>query len=148
MSLCNLHRCLNKRPGELLSSPHPASKTYTSTVPAREAALAAAGPFGRSMVINATAVAEAPLTDKKVRRPDLQGRFGKFGGKYVPETLISALIELEEAYAAAQQDPEFKVCGKPAQKDGDSAALLIGQRSSHQCALTHWERFLLTPFPM
>ena len=35
-------------------------------------------------------------------------RFGKFGGKYVPETLIPALDELEEAYATAQADPGFR----------------------------------------
>lgn len=57
----------------------------------------------------AAEVLEAPLTDKRVRRPDQQGRFGQFGGKYVPETLISALIELEQAYEEAQKDPKFKV---------------------------------------
>ena len=35
-------------------------------------------------------------------------RFGQFGGKYVPETLIPALDELEEAYATAQQDASFR----------------------------------------
>ena len=35
-------------------------------------------------------------------------RFGQFGGKYVPETLIPALDELEDAYAAAQADPSFR----------------------------------------
>ena len=35
-------------------------------------------------------------------------RFGKFGGKYVPETLMPALDELEEAYATAQNDPSFR----------------------------------------
>ena len=35
-------------------------------------------------------------------------RFGKFGGKYVPETLIPALDELEDAYATAQADPSFR----------------------------------------
>lgn len=39
--------------------------------------------------------------------PDQYGRFGKFGGKYVPETLMNALIELEEAYKKYSQDPEF-----------------------------------------
>ena len=36
-----------------------------------------------------------------------KGRFGPFGGRYVPETLMAALDELEEAYAAAQEDPSF-----------------------------------------
>ncbi|MFO7311702.1 MAG: tryptophan synthase subunit beta [Bacillota bacterium] len=36
------------------------------------------------------------------------GRFGDYGGRYVPETLIPALEELTAAYAAARQDPEFQ----------------------------------------
>ncbi|MFC5601793.1 tryptophan synthase subunit beta [Sporosarcina koreensis] len=36
-----------------------------------------------------------------------KGRYGKFGGQYVPETLMSALIELEEAYEEAKADPAF-----------------------------------------
>jgi tryptophan synthase beta subunit len=39
--------------------------------------------------------------------PDINGRFGKFGGKYVPETLMNALIELEDAYRKYSKDPEF-----------------------------------------
>jgi len=36
------------------------------------------------------------------------GRFGAYGGRYVPETLMAALEELEQAYASAQADPEFR----------------------------------------
>lgn len=36
-----------------------------------------------------------------------RGRFGKFGGRYVPETLMAALDELEAAYAESQNDPSF-----------------------------------------
>lgn len=39
--------------------------------------------------------------------PDSHGRFGPYGGKYVPETLIEALKELETAYVAAMADPAF-----------------------------------------
>ncbi|MBX3140053.1 MAG: tryptophan synthase subunit beta [Trueperaceae bacterium] len=39
--------------------------------------------------------------------PDARGRFGRFGGRYVPETLIPALDTLESAYLAARQDGEF-----------------------------------------
>ncbi|NMO15343.1 tryptophan synthase subunit beta [Pyxidicoccus fallax] len=35
------------------------------------------------------------------------GRFGRYGGRYVPETLVPALMELEEAYAKASADPSF-----------------------------------------
>ncbi|MET3941132.1 tryptophan synthase beta chain [Paenibacillus sp. PvP094] len=39
--------------------------------------------------------------------PDQHGRFGPFGGRFVPETLMNALIELEEAYDRYSQDDEF-----------------------------------------
>ena len=35
------------------------------------------------------------------------GRFGIFGGQYMPETLMNAVIELEEAYNHYKNDPEF-----------------------------------------
>jgi len=44
----------------------------------------------------------------KKNMPDKQGHFGTFGGRYVAETLMPALIELEEAYRRAAQDPEFR----------------------------------------
>jgi tryptophan synthase beta chain len=39
--------------------------------------------------------------------PDARGHFGIYGGVFVPETLIPALAELKEAYAAARCDPRF-----------------------------------------
>ncbi|CAH1217346.1 MULTISPECIES: tryptophan synthase subunit beta [Paenibacillus] len=39
--------------------------------------------------------------------PDHNGRFGLFGGRFVPETLMNALIELEEAYERFSKDEEF-----------------------------------------
>ncbi|MBD2430562.1 MULTISPECIES: tryptophan synthase subunit beta [Fischerella] len=41
------------------------------------------------------------------QQPDLQGRFGRFGGKYVPETLMPALAELETAYEQYRNQPAF-----------------------------------------
>ena len=40
--------------------------------------------------------------------PDSRGHFGQFGGKYVAETLMPALFELESAYKAARRDPKFR----------------------------------------
>jgi tryptophan synthase beta chain len=40
--------------------------------------------------------------------PDEFGRFGPFGGRYVPETLMTALDELRNAYLQADDDPEFQ----------------------------------------
>ena len=39
--------------------------------------------------------------------PDPAGRYGNFGGRYVPETLVYALDELAQQYAEARRDPEF-----------------------------------------
>ncbi|MFM6243789.1 MAG: tryptophan synthase subunit beta [Dolichospermum sp.] len=40
--------------------------------------------------------------------PDTLGRFGRFGGKYVPETLMPALAELETAYQQYRHEPSFQ----------------------------------------
>jgi len=40
--------------------------------------------------------------------PDAHGRFGQFGGRYVPETLMAALDALEKAYREAQRDVDFQ----------------------------------------
>lgn len=37
-----------------------------------------------------------------------KGRFGEYGGQYVPETVMNAVSELEEAYLRCKDDPEFK----------------------------------------
>jgi tryptophan synthase beta chain len=43
-----------------------------------------------------------------VRRPDERGRFGTYGGRYVPEVLIPALDELAEAWSRLREDPSFR----------------------------------------
>ncbi len=48
-----------------------------------------------------------PATLELSARPNALGRFGRFGGQYVPETLIPALLELERAAAEAWADPTF-----------------------------------------
>uniref|UniRef100_A0A7V3RGP9 Tryptophan synthase beta chain n=1 Tax=candidate division WOR-3 bacterium TaxID=2052148 RepID=A0A7V3RGP9_UNCW3 len=40
--------------------------------------------------------------------PDKKGYFGSFGGRFVPETLMSAITELEKAYNRLRKDPDFK----------------------------------------
>jgi len=48
----------------------------------------------------------SPCSDADL--PDSHGRFGKFGGRFVPETLVAALDQLEREYRAAQADPDFQ----------------------------------------
>jgi tryptophan synthase beta chain len=45
---------------------------------------------------------------KSYNFPDERGYFGAYGGKFVPETLTSALFELERLYARAKNDPAFQ----------------------------------------
>ncbi len=46
-----------------------------------------------------------PVTSR--RDPDARGYFGEFGGRYVPETLVAPVEELERAYFAVRDDPPF-----------------------------------------
>ncbi len=47
-------------------------------------------------------------TNTEPIRPDARGHFGQFGGRYVPETLMPVLLELEKAYNEIRQDPGFR----------------------------------------
>uniref|UniRef100_A0A804RDH5 Tryptophan synthase n=1 Tax=Zea mays TaxID=4577 RepID=A0A804RDH5_MAIZE len=76
-----------------------ASSRTSSARPRRAAAAVAA-----AAMQPAKAVAAAP----GLQRPDAMGRFGRFGGKYVPETLMHALTELESAFHALATDDEFQ----------------------------------------
>ncbi|WP_019774768.1 tryptophan synthase subunit beta [Streptococcus sobrinus] len=42
------------------------------------------------------------------QQPDVKGFYGKFGGQFVPETLMTAILELGQAYQEAKQDPGFQ----------------------------------------
>ena len=47
------------------------------------------------------------LSERKIVMTNPNGRFGSHGGAYIPETLMNAVIELEEAYNHYKNDPEF-----------------------------------------
>ena len=49
-----------------------------------------------------------PTTEPRFRVPDARGRFGQFGGMYVPETLMTPLLDLTKAYDEARRDPVFQ----------------------------------------
>lgn len=53
-------------------------------------------------------LSENSFTEQKTPYPDDKGRYGDFGGQFVPETLFSALEELEQVFRSARQDPEFQ----------------------------------------
>jgi tryptophan synthase beta chain len=52
--------------------------------------------------------APTPTPNDYSAYPDARGRFGEFGGRYVPETLMPLVLELDAAYAEAKADPEFQ----------------------------------------
>lgn len=62
-----------------------------------------------STTVRAAIVDPPKQSIKDVQRPDASGRYGAYGGKYVPETLIPALQELEKEYAALATDEAFQV---------------------------------------
>lgn len=50
----------------------------------------------------------APIPNSAYAWPDAEGRFGPFGGRFVAETLMPAVLELQDAYEAAKADPAFQ----------------------------------------
>jgi tryptophan synthase beta chain len=67
--------------------------------------------------------------------PDAQGRFGRFGGRFVPETLMAPLQELERAYRAARRDPawERRLAGLLADYAGRPTPLYFARRLTEHC---------------
>jgi hypothetical protein len=59
------------------------------------------------MFLSQTAARRLLMAEHVYDLPDARGHFGPYGGVFVAETLIAALDELKEAYAAAQRDPQF-----------------------------------------
>lgn len=67
--------------------------------------------------------------------PDAAGRFGAFGGRYVPETLVYALDQLAEEYQAARQDSTFQVDLEDLWKNyvGRPSPLYFAKRLTEHC---------------
>ena len=65
--------------------------------------------------------------------PDEKGHFGSYGGRYVPETLMPALIELEKSFRTAIEDVEFKKKFKGLMCDyvGRPSPLYFAQKLTH-----------------
>jgi tryptophan synthase beta chain len=55
-----------------------------------------------------------PPVSTQTPKANIPGRFGIYGGRYVPETLMAALEELERAYAEAQLDPAYRALPRQA----------------------------------
>ncbi len=66
--------------------------------------------------------------------PDQHGRFGLYGGRYVPETLMPALLELEEVYQRTRRDRKFQAEFKHYLKEyvGRPTPLYLAQRLTKQ----------------
>lgn len=62
--------------------------------------------------------------------PDDSGRFGEFGGRYVAETLMPLILELEKEYKAAKADPEFEKLYRGLMQDyvGRPSAMYFAER--------------------
>lgn len=85
--------------GNLQKIARPATMTFTPIHPPAAAKDETAEPQAQSI----------PLAIARLgARPDALGRFGQFGGKYVPETLMPALAELETAFQRYYKDADFQ----------------------------------------
>jgi tryptophan synthase beta chain len=69
------------------------------------------------------------------RLPDAAGHFGPYGGRFVPETLMAPLVELERAYGAARRDPRFRarLAGLSRDYAGRPTPLYEAARLSEHC---------------
>jgi tryptophan synthase beta chain len=74
-------------------------------------------------------------SDVTMQVPDAAGRFGAFGGRYVPETLVRALDELTAEYDKAQQDAAFQteLADLLRHYVGRPSPLYFAKRLSEQC---------------
>jgi tryptophan synthase beta chain len=79
--------------------------------------------------VTTTPISSSSSTNN-LQQPDSLGRFGRYGGKYVPETLMPALSELEMAYDRYKNDPEFQQELQGLLKDyvGRSSPLYFAER--------------------
>ncbi len=81
-------------------------------------------------------VQSASMNEKASRQvPDASGRFGEFGRRFVPETLMHALEELTEEYTKAKTDPEFQAefAGLLKHYVGRSSPLYFAERLTEHC---------------
>lgn len=71
---------------------------------------------------------------KPYRWPDAGGHFGPYGGRFVPETLMAALFELEKEYAKARKDSKFQAGWKRSLADyaGRPSPLFFAERASRE----------------
>ena len=74
------------------------------------------------------------LATRNSQLPDANGHFGKFGGRFVPETLFTALDELESEYNKAKSDKQFQKEFHSLLKDfaGRPTSLYFAERLSAQ----------------
>jgi len=77
---------------------------------------------------------------RKVPRVDRRGRYGEFGGRYVPETLMPALAELEHALALHSASPSFKseLRGLLEHYAGRPTPLYFAERLSEKLGVPVW----------
>ena len=74
----------------------------------------------------------APLRNDYSAMPDKNGRFGDYGGRYVAETLMPLVLELETAWAEAKADPAYQaeLQGELKHYVGRPSALYFAERTS------------------
>ncbi|PYM71862.1 MAG: tryptophan synthase subunit beta [Candidatus Rokuibacteriota bacterium] len=133
------------RPGEPALAHHPRGRPHPGERGARRGDRApvrrrrelgrrgAAGPQGPGQGLAVRRRGEGRPVKPKL--PDARGHFGRFGGRFVPETLMAPLIELERAWSAAKRDRPFqqRLAGLLRDYAGRPTPLYHAARLSEQC---------------
>src|SRR5665648_638177 len=80
-------------------------------------------------------VSDTPPQNTYRGGPDEQGHFGLFGGRFVAETLMPLILELEQAYTDAQADPSFQaeMDGHLTTYVGRPSPLYFAERLTQHC---------------
>jgi tryptophan synthase beta chain len=80
------------------------------------------------------------MASRPAALPDAHGRFGRYGGRYVPETLIPALDEIAKAYAKARKDAKFQARFRDLLRSyvGRPTPLTFAERLSEKFARRIW----------
>lgn len=91
------------------------------------------------MTISPSSHQSVAISPDTVQQPDPLGRFGQFGGKYVPETLMPALSELEAAFQQYRNDSAFQQTLNELLRDyvGRPSPLYFAERLSAHYAHSH-----------
>lgn len=80
-----------------------------SVASAADSIMTASTPTGSAVVVRPRPLSRREVETSERKMTATTGKFGRFGGKFVPETLMTCLSKLEAEFNLVLHDPEFQV---------------------------------------